>query len=221
MKNRRQSVSGIQYHLNELKIALDPKDPRHCMPTIEPGERSILEIGCGIGQMFVASRPAKDVSAVGIDVDFDALKYGNERYDCVEFVQASGESLPFADNSFDLIISRVSIPLMNVPQAIREVARTVKPGGRIWLSLLPLALVRERLKTDARQLRLKDFVMSIYIIINGLILHSTGRVVPFAPTGAYESFQTSRRMRTLLRQAGFSDIEIKRSNHFVVTAKKA
>jgi ubiquinone/menaquinone biosynthesis C-methylase UbiE len=220
MKNKRPSTSSIQYHLNELKIALDPGDPRHSLPRIERGEQAILEIGCGIGQLFVASGVEKGALAVGIDVDVEALRYGNERYTYVEYIQASGESLPFLDGSFDLVVSRVSVPLMNVPRAIMEISRTLKPGGRVWLSLLPPAMVRDRLMNDIRRLKVKDFVMSVYIMINGLILHATGRVIPF-PTGAYESFQTNRSMRMILREAGFRNIEITRTKQFIATATKA
>jgi ubiquinone/menaquinone biosynthesis C-methylase UbiE len=220
MRSRTTQSDTIPYHLHELAIALDPADPRHSMPLIEKGDRAILEIGCGIGQLFAASGLGRHVLAVGIDVDSQALRYGKERFGDAEYVEASGESLPFRDGSVDLVVSRVSLPYTNIPDVVKEAARVLRPGGRVWLSLYPFSMVRDRLTNDVRRLKVKDFILTSYIVLNGLLLHSIGRVVPFAPSGAYESFQTNRGMRMLLRAAGFRDIVLTRTKHFVVTAVK-
>lgn len=210
----------IEYHLRELDIALNPDDPRHCMPRIEKEDRRILEIGCGIGQLFIASGVGENVCAVGIDIDHDALVYGKTRYGNINYVEADGDSLPFRDGSFDLMVSRVSLPYTNLPEAIRETARILRRGGRVWFSLHPPAMALKILGNHIRSLRPRGTIHGSYVMVNGLLLHFVGKVVPFPPTGSYESFQTERGMRRLLRTAGFREIAVMRERHFVVTAIK-
>jgi SAM-dependent methyltransferase len=48
-------------------------------------------------------------------------------------VMAAAESLPFPPDSFDLVVSRQGIQFMELPGAVREMARVTRPGGRIVL----------------------------------------------------------------------------------------
>ncbi len=211
---------SIEYHLRELEIVRNPEDPRHCMPHIEKEDKTILDIGCGIGQLFIASGLGKNVLAVGIDVDQEALRYGRARYENIDYIRANGDSLPFRDDSFDLVVSRVSLPYTNIPQAIQETARILKRGGRVWFSLHPLSMVWESLRSQVRHFRPRGVMFGSYVIINGLLLHFFGKAIPFPSTGAFESFQTDRGIRRLLQAAGFREISMTRTRHFFVTAIK-
>lgn len=109
---------------------------------IRPGER-ILDVGCGTG---VLTRMALDIagtggSAVGIDpaskmirVARETAAQGNSR---AEFKVAAIEGLPFADASFDVVLS--SLMLHHLPpdtkrQGLAEVYRVLKPGGRFVIA---------------------------------------------------------------------------------------
>ena len=53
----------------------------------------------------------------------------------VTFQNASGESLPFADGSFDVVISNGAINLIpDKEAALSEIQRTLKPGGRLMMA---------------------------------------------------------------------------------------
>jgi arsenite methyltransferase len=61
-----------------------------------------------------------------------ALELGVEN---VEFVEAEAERLPFADASFDVVISNGVIDLVPDKDAVfAEIFRVLRPGGRIQIA---------------------------------------------------------------------------------------
>ncbi len=102
----------------------------------------ILEIGCGIGYWTAfLSKLADEVVAVDLvnadrDTHSPGLRIADDfvkslGIDNVTLCGASAEQLPFADKSFDLVIS--NHVLEHVPdrsRAVREMHRVLSPGGR-------------------------------------------------------------------------------------------
>jgi len=205
-----------EYHLRELAVARSADDPRRVMPEIPDGARRVLDIGCGAGQTLVAS-DLKGAGAFGIDYDFSALQMGKSLGANVSLVQATGERLPFADRSFDFVFSRVALPYMRIPPALREIARVLVPGGRIWLSLhsLKMASWSHALSNPRRT------AYEIYKLLNTAALHfgSSQYRYPLAKRRT-ESYQTTAGIRRALTRAGFTEIEIRRGAFFIVSAKK-
>jgi ubiquinone/menaquinone biosynthesis C-methylase UbiE len=208
----------IAYHLNELKIAQDRSDPRHCMPEIGENDRAILDIGCGIGQLFVASNLPEGVRAVGVDISEEVLQYGRTGNPGIEFIRASGDQLPFRSQEFDLVVSRVTLPYLNIPKAIREIARVTREGGRIWLSLHPFAMELKLLATSLRKTRPKGILFSCYGLLNGVFLDLFGTLFRLPMTDKYRSFQTERGMIRELKANSFEKIEVERGRHLVIRA---
>lgn len=97
--------------------------------------RDAIELGCGTG--YVSSWLARAGARVtGIDVSDEQLTTARrlrEQHELeVEFVQASGEALPFADASFDLAISEYGVCLWCDPHLwVPEAARVLRPGGEL------------------------------------------------------------------------------------------
>jgi SAM-dependent methyltransferase len=98
------------------------------------GERSrgkIFENGCGLGS-YMSRLTTPENYTVGLDVEFDRTLEAhqqNERILC-----GVGEYLPFSSDIFDLILSNEVIEHVQSDQlAIREIVRTLKPGGRLVL----------------------------------------------------------------------------------------
>lgn len=208
------------YHLGELAIAQSPDDPRHAMPTIRPEHHRILDVGCGAGQTLIASPLDRDALAVGIDVDFEALALGTELTEAVHFACSVAEALPLADASFDLVFSRVTLPLTYLPAAVAEIGRVLRPGGDVWLLLHSLDRTVRLLADNVAHLQLKRAAYRSYVLANGLLFHLAHRMVPFPTDGHYESFQTKAAIRRELDRAGFEAINFPPGRHFVVTATK-
>lgn len=207
----------MNYHLTELAIARDPTHPRHVMPTIGPRDRAILDIGCGAGQTLIAM-PAHDRTLVGVDVDGEALALGRSLTADVQFVQAPAESIPLPDAGFDLVISRVALPYTNIPAAVAEMARLLRPGGRCWVVLHPVSLGLTDLWAELSRGRIRGVLYRSYVLANGLLLHLTGRVIRFPlKRSRLESVQTARGIARVFRRHGFTNVATQRQP-FVLTA---
>lgn len=213
-------MTSRDYHLRELAIAQSPNDPRHVMPAILPRHRRILDIGCGAGQTFIASDLLPDVQAAGLDVDFEALLLGRELTQRVGFVAGQAERLPFPDASFDLVLSRVTLPLTYVPAAVREIGRVTAAGGDLWLVLHSWHKTVRDLSASLRRGHWKRAAYRSYVLANGALFHTAGRLLPSPLDGHYESFQTNAAISRELRRAGFGDIVAVNGRHYVVTARK-
>jgi SAM-dependent methyltransferase len=208
--------SNAQYHLNELQIARSPDDPRHAMPVIPAGCKRVLDIGCGAGQTLVASDLAGALP-FGIDNDLEALQLGKTISVGIGFVQGSGEALPFRDGAFDFVFSRVALPYMRIPVAVREIARVLKPGGQLWCTLHPLSMLSWR--NAIGSLRRTGF--EICRLTNTALLHLAGWQFRFPlKRTVTESWQTERGIRLALRKADLESIRVSSGSHFVVTARK-
>jgi arsenite methyltransferase len=108
---------------------------------LDAGER-VLDLGSGAGtDSLVASQmvgPAGQVT--GIDMTEAMLAKARAAAaamsaENVEFVEGEAEQLPFADESFDVVISNGVIDLIPDKDAVfAELHRVLAPGGRIQLA---------------------------------------------------------------------------------------
>ncbi len=96
----------------------------------------ILDVACGPGIITAALAPrAREV--VAFDLTPEMLTKARQR--CtgagltnVTFREGSATDLPFADASFDAVVTRLSIHHFQVPQRpMSEMARVLKPGGTL------------------------------------------------------------------------------------------
>jgi len=217
----RPTDNAPGYHEQELAIALSDSDRRHVLPPLPERFDSILDLGCGAGQTLIASRLPPHVLACGVDVDLSALALGRTMTSGVQFVLASGERLPFADRSFDVIISRVALPYMHVPTTLREIARVLTPGGYLWIALHPLGVHLRRIVKSARGGNVRDVVYVSYVIVNGLWFAWTGHQFRFPFNRLRcESFQTAAGMTRALGTLGFHEIRVSTEPFFVMSATK-
>ena len=115
------------------------------------GDERVLDLGCGRGAvLLLAAQQLSTGRAVGVDLWRKADQSGNAAEatrqnavaegvaDRVELHTANMTELPFADNSFDLVLS--SIAVHNVKgklsrnKVIEEAVRVLRPGGRLLIA---------------------------------------------------------------------------------------
>lgn len=112
----------------------DGQERRLGMIRAAAGERlhgRLLENGCGVG-MYIQHLKSFGGQVFGLEYEFPRAGQARRRSDLI--VNAAGEFLPFEDASFDLILSHEVLEhVQNDRAAVREMARTLRPGGRILL----------------------------------------------------------------------------------------
>jgi len=111
------------------------------MGRLEPGER-VLDLGSGAGtdSLVAAQMVGEQGHVTGIDMTPQML--GKARAAAaamgtrnVEFVEAEAEQLPFADASFDVVVSNGVIDLIPDKDAVfSELFRVLNPGGRMQIA---------------------------------------------------------------------------------------
>jgi len=132
--------------------------------SLKPGE-VVLDLGSGGGfDVFIAARRVGPTGrAIGVDMTpemISAARRNAEQFrataglDDVEFRLGEIEHLPVADASVDVVVSNCVINLSpDKPQVWREIARVLKPGGRVAVSDIALKQpLPEALKQSAEAL---------------------------------------------------------------------
>lgn len=101
--------------------------------------QDIIELGCGAARLaraLLQRHPESRVTALEVDERQHAKNLGMPQPG-LHFVAAGAQAVPFADASFDLALMLKSlhhVPLDLQAQALREVARVLRPGGHLYVS---------------------------------------------------------------------------------------
>jgi SAM-dependent methyltransferase len=164
-----------------------------------------LDVGCGTG--VLAERLAEaGYEMSGVDPSDGMLDILRSRTPGIHVEQASGTSLPFADDSFDLVLTVAVMHHIADPTDVRltlgEMVRVLKPGGRVlvwdhnprnpyWSRLM----ARVPQDTGEERLISEDEVLAGLRSAGGRILLSTqlGMVPDFTPPAALRAAAVAER----------------------------
>jgi len=102
----------------------------------------VLDAGCGGGGMPLSfAEEAESVAAIDLVNRFGeaGVRLAQERdRRNLHFLQADGQALPFRSGVFDWVFSHAVIEhVADAPKYLRECARVLRPGGRMYLSTAP------------------------------------------------------------------------------------
>lgn len=94
--------------------------------------KSILDIGCGIGMYFPFFYQKGAVELVGVDVGENLLAMARKLCPYTKAVLSSADALPFSNECFDVIISMGLLEHFSDPQPVlKEWVRCLKRGGTL------------------------------------------------------------------------------------------
>jgi ubiquinone biosynthesis O-methyltransferase len=115
-----------QWHVDALSLAGDPKG------------RDVLEVGCGAGDFSIHLARA-GANVIGTDFSPKAVELAAAKAvaqnSAARFRVADAQQLPFADATFDLILSCECLEHVPDPgRALAEMFRVLRPGGRLVLT---------------------------------------------------------------------------------------
>jgi ubiquinone/menaquinone biosynthesis C-methylase UbiE len=157
------------------------------LAAVRPGE-DVLEIAVGTGvQLVRLARASASGRVVGVEPSAGMLRQARRRLDArveghrVELIQASALNLPFGDANFDVAVNSYMLDLLpraDIPRALAEFKRVLRPGGRLVLSNMT--------KGERRRERVWDWLYA-----HGIVVTANCRGVLAAP---------------VLRELGFAEV---------------
>jgi demethylmenaquinone methyltransferase/2-methoxy-6-polyprenyl-1,4-benzoquinol methylase len=199
------------YDLNNslLSLGLHHSWKRHAVSFLDPNSQLVLDVGAGTADLalLAASRFGEKARVVAADLNRLMLAIGVEkirtaaRQHQIVCVQANAERLCVPDASFDAVTTGFCMRNVgNLPQALREILRVLKPGGR----LICLEFSRP----------VAGWLRGLYDWYSFTLLPWLGTKVSGDQTGVYEYLPASIRafpdqegLTRLMREVGFTRVE--------------
>ena len=204
---RRYDAAGAA-----LSFGQDPRWRRAMVGKVRarPGDR-VLDVATGTGMVAIALVRRYGCTVVGLDQSSEMLGGARAKLDRepelaaqIELIRGEAESLPFADGEFDHLTFTYLLRYVKDPAAtLRELARVVKPGGRVAsleFMLPPNTVPRSlwRLYTRAAMPVLGRLISRDW--------YEVGRFLGPSITELYERLPLDRQLE-LWRAAGIGDVQ--------------
>jgi ubiquinone/menaquinone biosynthesis C-methylase UbiE len=171
--------------------ATESKPRRRVLELAAPRDgEDVLEVATGTGvQLIRLARARQGGRTAGVELAAGMLAQSRKRVraaglaDRVELIHGSALELPFDDHSFDVLVNSYMLDLLprdDIPRAVGEFRRVLRPGGRLVLSNMTVG--------ERRAHRAWDFLYS-----HGIDLTANCRGVLAAPVLAETGFTDIRR----------------------------
>jgi len=162
---------------------------------VTPGDR-VLDAACGTGDLALADRKAGG-TVTGLDFSERMLERARRKSDQIEWIRDDALALPFESASFDA--ATIGFGIRNVDDldaGLRELARVVRPGGR--LAVLEITRPRGVLRPFFR------LWFDVLIPLAGKALPG-GAAYTYLPASV-RRFPGPDDLADALRRAGFTDV---------------
>ena len=214
------SIAPVYDRMNTVMTAgLDGRWRRAAVRAarLSPGDAA-LDVACGTGKLTLELARAVGPGGRVVGVDLSAAMLDEARLVCagqaqVELRQANALALPFEDGSFDA--ATIAFGLRNLSSfgdGFRELARVVRPGGRV----VCLELTQPRPRAAAR----------VYSGVFRAIAPALGRIYGRADAYGYlprslEQFPGARELAETMRRAGLQEVTYRRLGLGVVALHSA
>lgn len=196
-------VVGHREYFNQKAAEWDSllsEETIQCLKTIikelaiKPGS-TILDVGTGTGVLlpFLVEATGQDGKVVALDIAEEMLARAKAKnMENVEYVLGDITCTPFDGNTFDEVICNSCFPhVIDKPRALKEMARLLKPGGRLVICH-PMS---------------REAVNELHRSIGGVV--------------GNDLLPDDEEMQSLCRQAGLVQVNITNTHEkYVLTARK-
>lgn len=110
------------------------------LASLQPDNWHMIDIGCGGGiqAQYFANKFSSIQKIVGLDRSGGFVKLAQKNFTDprLDFVEGDFHNMPFADNTFDFVFSRLTLHYSeNMEATFKEIARITKPGGTLYISV--------------------------------------------------------------------------------------
>jgi ubiquinone/menaquinone biosynthesis C-methylase UbiE len=180
-------------YLGPLLLAPYARDLAQRLPI--HGLTDVLELACGTGivTQAIRERLGEETRLVATDLSEGMLKVAQTKTMTkkVEWKVADATSLPFKDNSFDMVVCQFGVMFFpDKEKAMKEAFRVLRPGGRILFNTWD-------------KIKYNDFPRVAQSVIAQMFENNPPEFynIPFSYFDHFE-------IRTLLRGTGFNDIAL-------------
>lgn len=143
--DRIAKLYGLTFKVNGYGRSLERYFASH-LPPLPSAPARILDAGCGTGLLTMALRQslARPARITAMDLSASSLFTARESIAVqqattahqIRFAQANLLQLPFADESFDLVVTSGALEYVSLAAGFAELARVIAPGG--YLVHLPV-----------------------------------------------------------------------------------
>jgi demethylmenaquinone methyltransferase/2-methoxy-6-polyprenyl-1,4-benzoquinol methylase len=199
-------ISGRYDLLNRvLSLGIDQRWRKRLVRTAACTDR-VLDLATGTGDQLLEFLHRRDVtSCVGLDLSAGMLAHAVRKLQDqpATLIRGSADSLPFADNTFDVV--SISFGIRNVvklDQALREMNRVLKPGGECLI--LEFGLPKNRLI----RLGYLFYFRHVLPLIGGVI-SGDGKAYRYL-NSSVESFPYDQEFADRMHDAGFPEVTFDR-----------
>ena len=231
VKTKDKKVRFVMYLFSDgpkeydflLKIMSLGRD-QHWRSTIlkaTDSENRILDVACGTGLVSFELAGRKRAQVVGVDVTREMLVRANQlkrQYEAslsgsvfldVDFIQARAENLPLREDAFGA--AGISLAMRNVssiPSTIAEMARCVKPGGRVMS--MDFTMPSGSIFRHFYGFYIFDVLPSLGLVVsrhwNGILSYLASSI---------KRSKSPEQIGEIMRDLGLSNVTIKRMTHGV------
>ena len=171
-----------------------------------PENARVLDVGTGTGDIaFEALRLDPTIRMTGVDFTYEMMEVGRKRPDSekIGWCRADAMELPFADKTFDAVVSGFLVRnVSDVRATFREQMRVIKSGGSVVCldtSPAPHNILRP----------VYLFYLRIVIPLLGRLLTGNGDAYRYL-TASTINFLAPEVLADIMRDTGFEDVTFKR-----------
>ena len=167
----------------------------------------VLDVGCGCGQEMLPFVSA-GATGIGMDLSRDAVLTGGRMFageklsGTVRFLLGSGETMPFKDESFDVLICRIALMYMDNKAALAEMSRVSRRESRLFLKYHSHAYYLRKLMDGLLGGNFRSSIHACRVLGAGFVYQLTGRQFFGRLTAGGEIFQTRRTFSRELAKVG-------------------